>query len=433
MEMNEKKQAFINGIILDGSENMTPMKGKTILTKGKIIEKIVDEDYDLTGYEVIDLKGQYILPGLINLHVHLAGSGKPKNNSADAKKLVKLITSNPLTSMIGKSIVSSCAKTQLLSGTTTIRTVGGIENYDTELRNKINSGKVIGPRILAANMAISVPGGHMAGSLAYEATNPEEAAKLVDAIAKDKPNLIKLMITGGVSDAEVKGEPGVLRMQPEVVRAACDRAHELGYQVAAHVESPEGVKVALENGVDSIEHGAEPTSEIIELFKKHNAFQVSTISPALPFALMTKPMAGVTDVMRFNGKIVFDGIINLAKACLENGIPVGLGTDTACPYVTQYDMWRELVYFVKYCGVSNAFAIYSATKLNAKLAGIEDITGSIEAGKSADMITVVKNPLDDLTSLRDVTMVIMEGNVIKDVKSKLKKIKVVEEDLEPYL
>ena len=433
MEMNEKKQAFINGIILDGSENMTPVKGKTILTKGKIIEKIVDEDYDLTGYEVIDLKGQYILPGLINLHVHLAGSGKPKNNSADAKKLVKLITSNPLTSMIGKSIVSSCAKTQLLSGTTTIRTVGGIENYDTELRNKINSGKVIGPRILAANMAISVPGGHMAGSLAYEATNPEEAAKLVDVIAKDKPNLIKLMITGGVSDAEVKGEPGVLRMQPEIVRAACDRAHELGYQVAAHVESPEGVKVALENGVDSIEHGAEPTPEIIELFKKHNAFQVSTISPALPFALMTKPMAGVTDVMRFNGKIVFDGIINLAKACLENGIPVGLGTDTACPYVTQYDMWRELVYFVKYCGVSNAFAIYSATKLNAKLAGIGDITGSIEAGKSADMIIVVKNPLDDLTSLRDVTMVIMEGNVIKDVKSKLKKIKVVEEDLEPYL
>ena len=109
----------------------------------------------------------------------------------------------------------------------------------------------------------------MAGSLAYEAKTPEEASEYVKEIAKDKPDLIKLMITGGVLDAQVVGEPGVLRMEPSLVKAACDTAHSLGLKVAAHVESPEGVTVALQNGVDSIEHGAKPSKEIIDLFKEH--------------------------------------------------------------------------------------------------------------------------------------------------------------------
>lgn len=425
------KTAYVNGIILDGSRDMVPVKNKAILVDGKTIVGIVNKGYDLSDYKIINLKGQYILPGLINLHVHLAGSGKPKNNSADARRLVKLIRSNKLTNFVGHKLVEGFARTQLMSGTTTIRTVGGIADYDTIIRNKINSGKCAGPRILAANMAISVPGGHMAGSLAYEARTPEEAAHFVDVVAKDDPDLIKLMVTGGVSDATKVGEAGTLRMMPEIIKAACDRAHEKGFQVAAHVESTEGLKAALENGVDSIEHGALPTQEIIELFKEHKAYQVSTISPALPFAMFDLgKMADVTEVMRQNGILVFEGIIGLANACLKEGISVGLGTDTACPYVTQYDMWRELAYFVKYCGVSNSFAIYSATKLNAELCGIGSITGSIEAGKSADMITVEKNPLEDITALRDVTSVIMEGKLHR---AKVKKIKAVEKELDLYL
>ncbi len=424
------KYAYTNMILLDGSEEMTPQTGKVVLIQEDKIEAIVEEGADLTGYTPVDLGGQYLLPGLINLHVHLAGSGKPKNNSADAKRLVKLITKNSFTNAIGRKLVAGFAKTQLMSGTTTIRTVGGISNYDTTVRDQIASGKKIGPRILASDMAISVPGGHMAGSLAYEAHTPEEAAHFVDLVAANHPDLIKLMITGGVSDAEKLGEPGVLRMKPEIVRAACDRAHELGFSVAAHVESPEGVSVALENGVDSIEHGAKPTDDILRLFKERGSFHVSTISPALPFALFTKEMPGVTDTMRENGKIVFDGIIALAKACLENGIPVGLGTDTACPYVTQYDMWRELALFVKYCGVSNAFAIYSATKLNARLAGIGDITGSIDPGKSADLITVRENPLEDIHALRNVTTVTMAGRLHV---AKVKKIPKVERELDAYM
>ena len=423
--------AYTNGIILDGTEHMTPQSGKAILTEGGVITDIVPDTAVPSGYEKIDLGGKYILPGLINLHVHLAGSGKPKKKQSDPVKLVRLITSNALMRHIGKKMVAGYAKTQLLSGVTTIRTVGGIADFDTFVRDKIHDGKLLGPRILASNMAVSVHGGHMAGSLAYEAATPEEAAAYVDKIAQDKPDIIKLMITGGVLDAEKVGEPGVLRMAPELVKAACDRAHTLGFKVAAHVESPEGVQVALENGVDSIEHGAKPTEEIINLFKEHNAFQVSTLSPALPFALFDRGISHATNEQQENGKIVFDGIISLAKACLANGIPVGLGTDTACPYVTQYDMWRELCYYVKYCGVSETFALYSATLLNATLAGIGDETGSIEKGKKAEMIVTKENPLQNLQTLRNPAMVIMRENIIRSPK--VKKIPEVETELDKWL
>ena len=423
--------AYTNCIILDGTEDMTPQRGKAILTEGGVITDIVPDSAIPAGFEKVDLGGKYILPGLINLHVHLAGSGKPKKKQSDPVKLVKLITSNALMRTLGKKMVAGYAKTQLMSGVTTIRTVGGIADFDTFVRDSINSGRLVGPRILASNMAVSVHGGHMAGSLAYEAATPEEAAAFVDKIAREKPDIIKLMITGGVLDAEKVGEPGVLRMPPELVKSACDRAHELGFKVAAHVESPEGVKVALENGVDSIEHGAKPTDDIINLFKERNAFQVSTLSPALPFALFDRSISHATYEQRENGKIVFDGIISLAKACLENGIPVGLGTDTACPYVTQYDMWRELCYFVKYCGVSEKFALYSATLLNATLAGIGDETGSIEKGKKAEMIVTRENPLENLQALRNLDMVIMRENIIRSPK--VKKIPEVETELYKWL
>jgi imidazolonepropionase-like amidohydrolase len=188
--------------------------------------------------------------------------------------------------------------------------------------------------------------------------------------------------------------------------------------------------VAVENGVDSIEHGAEPTEEILALMREKKAFQVLTISPALPFAEFDREVMHITPVMQENGKIVFNGVIAMANACLNESIPVGLGTDTACPYVTQYDMWRELYYYVKYCGVTPAFALYSGTLLNATLAGIGNITGSIEPGKSADMIVVEKNPLEDLTTLRDVKMVFMEGT--KHLP-KLKKLPQVEQKLDEYI
>lgn len=426
------KRAFTNLMLLDGSEHMTPRRGQAVLVDDDRIAAVLPEqDCSLEGFEVIDLGGQYLMPGLINLHVHIPAGGKPSKKPMDAKKSVKLATSNALTRKYIEYMYKSYCRTELLSGVTTFRSVGGIENYDTWIRDRIAAGKAVGPRILAGNMAVSVPGGHMAGSLAYEATTPAEAAAYVRKIAADKPDLIKLMVTGGVLDATVKGEPGVLKMEPALVKSACDEAHRLGFQVAAHVESPQGMRVALENGVDTIEHGAKPDEEILRLFREKGAVHVATISPALPYVLFDPAVSHVDEMGQHNGKVVFDGIVECAKQCLAHGIPVGLGTDTGCPFVTHYDMWRELHYFHKCCGVPNAFALYTATKRNAEIAGLGDVTGSIETGKCADFIVSAKNPLEHLSALRSLSMVVARGNIIRNPK--IKKMPQVEEELDKYL
>lgn len=423
--------AFINGKILDGTKDMEVQEGLCILTDGKHIVDIVSSDPDLTGYEKIDLQGKYILPGLINMHVHLAGNGKPQKKQRDNEKLVRTIMSSALTKAVAYKMVCGFAKDELLSGVTTIRTVGGLGNFDTKLRDEIAAGKKTGPRILAANQGISVPGGHMAGSVAVAAGSISEALQHVEESKKENVDLIKLMITGGVLDAKEKGVPGELKMEPEMVRAVCEKAHAEGYIVSAHVESPEGVRMALENGVDSIEHGAKLDEEMITLFKEKHAFLCTTLSPALPYALFDRAITNASEVEQYNGNVVFEGIIDCAKAALANGIPVVLGNDVGCPWITQYDFWRELYYFHKYVGVSNAFALYTATKHSAEMAGIDDITGSIEKGKCADMIVTSQNPLEDLRALRHVDMVIANGTLIRDPK--IKKKTQVEAELDKFI
>lgn len=426
------KKAFTNMFLLDGSEDMIPRSGYAVLVDGETISAVLPEtECDFRDYEKIDLSGEYLMPGLINLHVHIPASGKPTKKPTDAKKAVRLATANFLTRKYIEHMYRAYCRTELLSGVTTFRAVGGVEHYDTWIRDLIHRGKAVGPRILAADMAISVPGGHMAGSLAYEAITPEEAVQYVHQISEHKPDLIKLMITGGVMDATVKGEPGVLKMSPLIVKKACEEAHKLGYHVAAHAESPEGVRIALENGVDTIEHGAEPDAEILRLFREKGAVHVATISPALPYALFDPAVSHVDETGQYNGKVVFDGIVECAKQCLANDIPVGLGTDTGCPFVTHYDMWRELHYFHKCCGVSNAFALYTATKRNAQIAGLGDVTGSIEAGKCADFIVSAKNPLEHLSALRSLSMVVARGNIIRNPQ--VKKMPQVEEELDKFL
>ena len=416
---------------------MQVQEGQVILVENERITEILPAEeagkrnLKASGYEEIDLQGKFILPGLINMHVHLAGNGKPQKKQRDNEALVKKIMSNGLTKAIAYHMVCGFAKDELYSGVTTIRTVGGLGDFDTRLRDDIAAGKKPGPRILAANEGISVPGGHMAGSVAIAAGSIEEALQHLEIAKAQKVDLVKLMITGGVLDAKEKGVPGELKMAPEMVKAVCDKAHAMGYKVAAHVESPKGVKVALQNGVDSIEHGAKADEEMIALFKEHNAFLCTTLSPALPYALFDRSITNASEVEQFNGNVVFEGIIDCAKAAIANDIPVVLGNDVGCPWITQYDFWRELYYFHKYVGVSNTFALYTATCRGAEMAGIGDITGTLEPGKCADMIVVEKNPLEDIRALRNVDMVVSQGKVLRSPKVKKKQI--VETELDKFL
>ena len=424
------RTVFQNCTLLDGTEQMSPRPGTDVAIENDRIAQI-GKITPNKGDRVVDLTGKYLMPGLINLHVHLPAGGKPQNKPMNTNRLTKIALSSGLSRALVLRMCHAYAMQGLLSGVTTVRAVGGLDNLDTRLRDRIHAGKLDGPRILAANYAIGVPHGHMVGSVTHPAETVEDAVRMVDQLHGQNVDLIKLMITGGVMDAKVKGEPGRLMMQADMIKACCDRAHSYGLKVAAHVQSPEGVRTAVLNGVDSIEHGAKPDADILRLFRERGAFQISTISPAVPYALFDRSISHATYEQQENGRVVFEGIVALAKACLENGIPVGLGTDTGCPYITHYDMWRELCYFVKYCGVTPAFALYSATLLNAELAGIADVTGSVEAGKAADLIVCDKDPLADLTALRSLHMVIRDGLRIEHPS--VKKMPEVERELDKFL
>ena len=423
-----KKYAIANANIISGNMGDGVQSGKYIVIENDKIASITDDKKAIANLDVIDLNGKYILPGLINLHVHLPGSGMPKDTKKQNKKTVRMLMNHALTKYIVYRMCANYAKVELMSGVTTIRTVGGLDDIDSRIRDNGAKGKLKAPRVLASNMAVSVKDGHMAGLLAYEAKDPEDGRRYVREIAKTNPDLIKLMITGGVLDAKKEGEPGVLRMSPEIVKACCEEAHKLGFKVAAHVESPLGVTVALEGGVDTIEHGANISEHEIELFKQNGSAHILTVSPTIPLCMFDLSVSGGTELHKINGKVVFEGMLDCARKCLDNGIPVGLGTDTACPFVTHYDMWRELRYFQKYLGVSNEFAIHTATKVNAEIAGIDKETGSIEEGKSADFMVVEGNPLENLEALRNPKMVVLRGNVIKNPK--VKKFQYVEDELD---
>lgn len=415
------KYALKNAVILDGTKDMEPLRGQSVLVEGETIVGLAPAGSEPMGFEPVDLTGKYLMPGLFNMHVHLAGSGKPQKKQRDNEKLVKTIMGSGLTRAVAYSMVRGFARDELMSGVTTIRTMGGLGNFDSRLRDEIAAGRQDGPRILAANQGISVPCGHMAGSVAIAARSIDEALAHLEQSEREGVDLVKLMITGGVLDAKEKGVPGELKMAPEMVKAVCDRAHAAGYVVAAHVESPEGVRVALENGVDSIEHGAEPDDEILRLFRECGAFLCTTISPALPYALFDRSVSNASEVEQFNGNVVFEGIIECAKAALAHDIPVVLGNDVGCPWITQYDFWRELYYFHKFVGISNAFALYTATGRSAELAGLGDVTGTVAAGKCADLIVTTENPLDDLRTLRHVEQVMARGRLYAHPKFRERK------------
>lgn len=427
---------FRNATVLDGTENMEPRIGRTVLVEdGRIAAVGPAAEVDAPmGAREIDLGGAYLLPGLINMHVHLCGSGRP-TSAGDAGALMKRLD-NPVGRAIVRGLLRKRAQQQLASGVTTVRGAGDPLYGDIAVRDEFNAGKHVGPRLIASGTGVTVPGGHGAGLFAQIAESPEDAAELVREIAAHGADVIKLFVTGGVFDAEKVGEPGVLRMSEEVARAACEAAHRLGLSVMAHVESTEGVRVALRAGVDTIEHGAPMTPEIVDLYRGGAGTQLEgrtpsvtcTISPALPFVKLPLEKTHSTEVQKANGDIVCEGIVQSARDALAAGIPVGLGTDSSCPYVTQYDMWREVAYFAKYVGVSNAFALHAATAVNARLLGLGDETGTVEVGKSADLIVVDANPLDDLSALRDVRHVMCRGAFVE--RPRVKHIAELDEELD---
>ena len=418
-------KVYANCNIVDVEDGCKILENSDIFVVDGKIADIRPHGVATYGWKVEDMKGAYAAPGLINLHAHLFGTGAPSKviSGGGAQKVVLKLLYTPLGKFVLSRLVASAAKQQLMSGVTTLRAVGDFRNSDIELAAELRAGKgaARGLRLFASGPAITVAGGHGAGTFALTAEKPEELAALAVANIDAGADFVKICITGGVTDAKKRGEPGELKMTAEQVKAVCDAAHARGKRVAAHIQSKEGMEIAATCGVDTAEHAALMSENALRLFKERGGAVVATFSPALPYFKLPPEITKLGDDCAYNSEIVLNGMKDAAHQAADNGVAVGLGTDASCPFCTQYGSWREVVYFNRAGGFTPEQSLYTATLGNAKVLRIDDETGSLEKGKSADIIFTKGNPVADLTELSRVFCVVAQGREIAKPKVKRNK------------
>lgn len=433
-----KNYAFINCNVIDGSIE-EPKNNMIILVNDKgVIHKIENKsEIEIpSNYEIVDIANKYVMPGLINAHVHLFSKGKPLKIAKNDKQ--QKIVFKVLKTKLGENFLKRRMKSNVIdtlnSGVTTIRCVGDFLYKDVEIREDINSNKYLGPNLIVSGYMLSVTGGHGAPYLSLVSDSPWEGRKSVRTNLKNGVDFIKICVTGGVTDGKAVGQAGRLEMTEEEVSAICDEAHKNGLLVAAHVESKEGLRIALKGRVDTIEHGGEMDDEIIGLFKDNPkalrgySALITTLHASIPMSILDEKITKIDEVTKQNSLIVCDEMLKCAKQAFENDIKVGLGTDASMPYVTHYNTWRELEYLIRYIGITPKQAIYHATKSNAEILGIDNYTGSIDIGKNADLVVLDENPLKNIRALSKPSMVVIRGNVINNPR--VKKSKEIDDLLE---
>lgn len=361
---------------------------------------------------IIDLKNRTVMPGLMDMHVHLEGeSGRNRQ--------IERFTLNPA-DVAFRSV--GYAETTLMSGFTTVRDLGGsTAGVNISLRNAIKNKLVKGPRIYTAGKSIATTGGHadptngcskdLMGDPGPEdgvVNGPEDCVKAVRQRYKDGSDLIKITASGGVmSVAKSADNPQFTDVE---LRAIVETAKDYGFKVAAHAHGAEAMKRAIRAGVTSIEHGTYLDDEAIALFKQHGAYLVPTITAGKSTADSAKIAGYYPEIVTAKALVVGTFIqASFAKA-YKAGVKIAFGTDAGVfPHGKN---WVEFVYMTE-AGMPAMAAIQAATVSAADLLGVTDMLGSIEPGKLADIIAVEGNPLEDISSMGRVKFVMKDGTVFK--------------------
>lgn len=416
--------ALTNAGVVTGDPDGTVLSEMTVLVDaaGTIEQVAPSAEVSVpAGYRRIDVVGEYVIPGLINAHAHLFADGKPLPpilTNESMERAVSFAFHSPPGKVMVKRRAKSNIVTQLHSGVTTLRSLGDVAYEVVAVRDEIDRGQYAGPRVLASGPLLAVSGGHGTPTIALVSDSPWGRRRNVRVNLRHGVDVIKIAATGGVTDARAIGEAGRPQMTQEEMAAICDEAHKAGIIVAAHAESDQGVKDALRAGVDTIEHGSPMDPEMIELFQDNprslRGFSalVPTLMAALPLVKLDQSITGVSTIVRENARIILDRIIGAVHDAAANAIPIGMGTDSALTYVTHYNTWREMDYVVRYGGLTPARAFHAATQANARILGLDEVTGSIQSGKAADLVVLPSNPLDDFRAFTDPRMIVTRGAII---------------------
>ena len=376
----------------------------TALKSGFIPAKNIAKDA-----QFVDLSESYVMPGLMDMHVHLQGELGPKN---DSKKL-RMSESDKLVES------AYFAKKTLLAGFTTVRDLGGSPEQIFALRDGIAKGYLQGPRIIAAGSNVAVTGGHgdvdgMSPDLLEMHTakticdGPYDCRRATRHAIKFGADVIKITSTGGVlSDTDTgTGQ----QMADDELKEVINAAHALGRKVASHAHAAAGINAALRAGVDSIEHGSYANAESIKLFKKTGAYLVPTLMAGDTVVNLAKNTDFMSPAISAKAiRVGGDMMINFKQA-YKSGVKIAYGTDSG---VSKHgNNAREAVLMFN-AGMKPQDILKSATIHAADLIGKSTSLGTIEAGKIADIIATHDNPLNDITALLDVDFVMKSGEIVK--------------------
>ena len=402
------------GQLFDGVQEGI-LSNVSILIDGNQITDVLPSN-EVTNFdgEIIDLSNQFVMPGLIDAHIHMNMNGQP--NMMD---LLSHTTIGELALMSMKNV-----QQDLLAGFTTLRDEGGYGFSDVSVKNAINSGLIVGPRLLVSGMSISSTGGHgdnhltpymSGGTFSTIVDSPDEARKAARYTFKYGADQLKIMATGGV--ISFGDEPGAPELSFEEMKAALDIANSRGKISSAHAHGAKGIKQAIKAGITSIEHGMMIDEEAMDLMVTHGVYLIPTIIAA-------------HRIVEFG---VEHGIpawaVEKAAQCLENhgsnlkimkekGVKIGFGSDAATPFNKHGEQGFEFELMTRY-GFTPLETLFCATKVNAKLLKMDHLIGSIESGKLADIVAFPKSPLEDITTMTQCCFVMKDGNIYKNNKGDL--------------
>lgn len=398
------------GKLIDAISN-SELTAKTIIVEGNKIAEVKD-GYATPGAadQLIDLKTKTVMPGLMDMHVHLETQTK-KNAVADR-------LSTEAQDIAFASV--NYAYVTLMAGFTTVRDLGG-SGVNISLRNAINNGTTIGPRIYTAGKAIATTGGHAdptnglkrsfggdPGPMEGVVNGVDDCVKAVRQRYKDGADLIKITATGGVL-SQAKDGSGA-QFTEEEIRAIVTTAKDYGFKVAAHAHGAEGMKRAIRGGVNSIEHGTFMDDECIELFKKYGTWLVPTIIAGKSTADSAKIPGYYSAIVTPKALSTGPKIQATFTKAYKAGVKIAFGTDAGV--FMHGKNYLEFQYMTE-GGMPAMEAIQSATIKAATLLGVENTLGSIQKDKLADIIAVDGDPLKDISVMGKVVFVMKDGKVFK--------------------
>jgi len=397
---------LIDGVAADARKDVT-----VIVDGDKIVDVVSGFQTAGKDDKVIDLKNATVMPGLMDMHVHLT-SEHSKDSYNDRFYM------NTADQTLRATVF---AKRTLLAGFTTVRDLGDTDGISISMREAIKKGWIIGPRIFAAGKSIATTGGHAdptnglarrysgdPGPLEGVINGPDDARKAVRQRYKDGSDWIKITASGGVLSLAKSGENP--QFNDEELKAIVETANDYGFKVAVHAHGAEGMKRAIRAGVYSIEHGTYMDDEARELMIKHGTWYVPTILAGRWVAEKSKEDGYFPPVVRPKAAAIGPQIQGTFSKAYKAGVKIAFGTDTGVS--PHGENAQEFVYMVE-GGMPPMVAIQAATIQAARLLGIEKETGSIEKGKAADIVAVPGDPLADIALMKKVNFVMRGGTVYK--------------------